>query len=49
MNKQLKPVENLKKTYTPPVLVNFGDVRVLTQSGSSGVLEAGSASANKKA
>lgn len=49
MNSQLKPVENLKKTYTPPVLVNFGEVRELTQGGRSGVPEGlNSSSGNKK-
>ena len=48
MNTQPQPVENPKKTYTSPQLVNYGDVRTLTQAGASGLLENGTKNSNKR-
>lgn len=39
MTKQTQTQPQTKKTYTPPQLVRYGDMRALTQAGSSGTLE----------
>jgi hypothetical protein len=49
MNTQTQAIENPKKTYTSPRLITYGDVRSLTQAGSTGGSEGGSMSTMVKA
>lgn len=48
MNTQTQAIENPKKTYTSPRLINYGNVRSLTQGGTKGINESGSSSLSKK-
>jgi len=49
LNTQTQAIEGPKKTYTSPRLINYGEVRQLTQAGTLGVPEAPSSSPNKRA
>lgn len=43
------PKREAKKAYSPPRLVRYGEVRTLTQAGTSGVAEGGSMASGKMA